>query len=84
MLSPFSNYTVASFSLFILKILYKCVRDSILREKEECFNEKLEAGNRVLDEVNKKLQNTLRNRNLTTVSVAHAMIEMAHKKIKKC
>ena len=56
MLSPISYYTLASFSLFVLKILYNCFRESILSEKEEILNEELEVGNRILDEVNDKFE----------------------------
>ena len=41
-------------------------------------------GNQILDEANEKLQNASQNKDLTAVSVAQAMIETAHKKIKKC
>ena len=53
-----------------------------MSEKEEILNEELEVGNRILDEANDKLRNTLQNKDLTAVSVAQAMIEAAHKKIK--
>ena len=73
---------MASFSLLILKILYNSFREGILSVKEESLNEELEVGNHILDEANEKLQNTLQNKDLTAVSVAQAMIEMIHKKIK--
>ena len=63
--SPSSNYTMASFSLFILKVFYNCFRESILREKEEILNEEIGIGNQILDDVNKKLQNALQNKDLT-------------------
>ena len=50
--------------------------------KEESLNEELEAGNQISNEVNEKLQNTLQNKDLTTVSVAQAMIEITYKQIK--
>lgn len=73
---------MTSFSLFILKILFNCFRDGILSMKEESLNEELEAGNQISNEVNEKLQNTLQNKDLTTVSVAQAMIEITYKQIK--
>ena len=50
--------------------------------KEESLNEELEAGNQISNEANEKLQNTLLNKDLTTVSVAQAMIEITYKEIK--
>ena len=50
--------------------------------KEESLNEELEAGNQISNEVNEKLQNTLQNKDLTTVSLAQAMIEITYKQIK--
>ena len=50
--------------------------------KEESLNEELEAGNQISNEANEKLQNTLLNKDLTTVSVAQAMIEITYKQIK--
>ena len=73
---------MTSFGLFILKILFNCFRDGILSMKEESLNEELEAGNQISNEVNEKLQNTLQNKDLTTVSVAQAMIEITYKQIK--
>ena len=73
---------MTSFSLFILKILFNCFREGILSMKEESLNEELEAGNQISNEANEKLQNTLLNKDLTTVSVAQAMIEITYKEIK--
>ena len=67
-------------SFILLKYSFKCVRDSILSLKEESFIEKREVGNQVLDEVNKKVQIALQNRDLATVSVAQAMTELAYKR----
>ena len=73
---------MASFSLFVLKVLYSSFRESILSEKEEIINKEPEVWNRILDEANKKLRNILQNKDFTAVSVGQAMIEVAHKKIK--
>ena len=54
-----------------------------MSEKEEILNEVLEVGNWYLDESNEKLRNALQNKDLTAMSVAQAMIEKAHKKIKR-
>ena len=59
-----------------------CFRESILSEKEEGLNDEPEAGNRILDEANEKLWTALENKDLTAMSVARAMIETTHKKIK--
>ena len=53
-----------------------------MSKKEEILSEELEVGNQILDEANKKLRNILQNKDLTGVSIAQAMIETAHKKIK--
>ena len=53
-----------------------------MSKKEEILNEELEVGNQILDEANKKLRNILQNKDLTGVSIAQAMVETAHKKIK--
>ena len=46
------------------------------------LNEEPEVGNQILDEANKRLQNTLQNKDLASLSVAEAMIETTHEKIK--
>lgn len=80
--TPSSNWTIASCSLFILKILYNCVTVSILSEKEETLNEELEVGKWISDEAKAKLWNALKNKDLIAVSVAKAITETAHNKIK--
>ena len=72
---------MASFSLLILKILSNFFRENILSKKEKSLNEELEVGNRILDDL-EQLRNALQNIDLTAVSVAQAMIETAHKKLK--
>ena len=54
-----------------------------MSKKEEILNEVLEVGNWYLDESNEKLRNALQNKDFTAMSVAPAMIEKAHKKIKR-
>ena len=49
---------MASFRLFILKIIYNCFRESIFTEKEDILNEEVEVRNPILDEANEKLWNT--------------------------
>ena len=73
---------MASFSLFVLKVLYSSFSESILSEKKEIINKEPEVWNWILDEANKKLRSTLKNKDFTAVSVGQAMIEVAHKKIK--
>ena len=73
---------MASFSLFVLKVICSSFRESILSQKKEIINKEPEVWNRILDEANKKLQNTLKNKDFTAASVGQAMIEVAHKKIK--
>ena len=73
---------MASFSLFVLKVFYSSFRESILSEKKEIINKEPEVWNWILDEANKKLRSTLKNKDFTAVSVGQAMIEVAHKKIK--
>ena len=51
-----------------------------MSEKEESLNEKIEVGNRILDEGNEKPRISLQNKDPATVSVAQAMIEPVHKK----
>ena len=53
-----------------------------MSRKEWNLNEELKVENHILDESNKKLPNALQNKDLSTVFVAQAMIETAHKKIK--
>lgn len=53
-----------------------------MSEKEEGLNDEPEAGNRILDEANEKLWTALENKDLTAMSVARAMIQTTHKKIK--
>ena len=76
--TPSSNWTIASCSLFILKILYNCVTVSILSEKEETLNEELEVGKWILNEAKEKLRNDLKNKDLIAVFVAKTITETAH------
>ena len=55
---------MASFSLSIFKVFYNCFRESIFSEKEEILNEEIGIGNQILDDVYKKLQNALQNKDL--------------------
>ena len=75
---------MASFRLFILKIIFDCFRESIFSEKEDILNEEVEVRNPILDEANEKLWSTLQNKDLTALSGAQVSIVTAHKKIKKC
>ena len=71
---------MASFRLFISKILYNCSRESILSNKEGGLNGELEIENQILDEANQKLWIALQKKDVAAVSVAQAMIEPVHKK----
>ena len=53
-----------------------------MSRKEWNLNKELKVENHILDESNKKLPNALQNKDLSTVFVAQAMIEMALKKNK--
>ena len=72
---------MVSFRLFNFNFFFGCFRESILSEKEG-LNDEPEAGNRILDEANEKLWTALENKDLTAMSVARAMIQTTHKKIK--
>ena len=73
---------MVSFRLFNFNFFFGCFTESILSEKEEGLNDEPEAGNRILDEANEKLWTALENKDLTAMSVARAMIQTTHKKIK--